>query len=141
MAVTAAVVATARGPGWRKSRITPAASQGTQATVAVIGNSAQEKRPPPSEKPAAASSDEARPRPVRRASSQVPSKATSSLRMSSASRWSWMGKARAAICRGERTPACGFAQGELPPSRASDQKGSRRCASACRISRSHGRSW
>jgi len=72
MPVIAAVVATTRGPGWRKSRITPAASQGTQAIVAVTGNSAQEKRPPPREKPAAASSDEARPRPVERASSQVP---------------------------------------------------------------------
>ena len=60
----AAAAAINRGPGRRKSRITPAASQGTQAIVAVTGNSAQEKRPPPREKPAAASSDEARLRPV-----------------------------------------------------------------------------
>src|SRR6185312_1341080 len=71
-AVIAAVVATARWPGWRKRRTVPAASHGTQAAVAVTGNSAQEKRPPPRAKPAAASSDEARLRPVERASSHVP---------------------------------------------------------------------
>ena len=70
-----AVVAIPRGPGWRKSRITPATSQGTQATVAVTGNSAQEKRPPPRVKPAAASSAEARRRPARRTRAQVPWKA------------------------------------------------------------------
>ena len=50
-----------------------------------------------------------------------------------------MGTARAAIWRGERTPAWGFAHGELPPSWVSDQNGGRRSASACRTSRSHGR--
>jgi len=94
------VVAIARGPGCRKSRITPATSQGTQATVAVTGKSAQEKRPPPRVNPAAARSDEARLRPARRARAQVPWKATSSLKASSASRWCWMGTARAAIWTG-----------------------------------------
>jgi hypothetical protein len=140
-AVITAVVAITRPDGLRNRRTVPSASQGTQATVAVTGNSPQERIPPPRAKPPAASSDEARVQPTLLASSHVPEKATRILSASVASRWCWMGKIRAAMASGESAPAWGFAQSALPPSYRSDQKGSRLSESACRTSSSQGRIW
>jgi hypothetical protein len=123
--VISAAATTARNVGRRTRQTAPATPQGIQAAVVPSGNMPQAMTPPPSAKPAPASSEEKRRAPALRASSQAPSKPTRTSSASSTRKWWRIGASRASMASGESTCACGFAQGELPPSRRFDQSGSR----------------